>query len=229
MSRVLCLAASLLSASVLAQVPGILTPEEHPKLTTQKCTKDGGCIPVDTAIVLDASYRYTHEVGGYTPCASGTFNSSICPTVEACAKNCEVEGVDYSTYGIKTSGDALTLNLFTDKSGVTTESSPRVYLLADDSTYDMLQLLNQELSFDVDMSKVPCGINGALYLSEMPNNGGLSELNKVGAKYGSGYCDAQCPKQAFINGMVSSRSCLCGLISLTRPTGKYQPDLRCLL
>ncbi|KAH9205995.1 hypothetical protein DL95DRAFT_489102 [Leptodontidium sp. 2 PMI_412] len=203
MSQYLWLGASIIFTLVIAQVPGTLTPEEHPKLITQKCTKDGGCIPVDTAIVLDASYRYIHEVGGYTPCASGAFNSTICPTVEVCAKNCEVEGADYSTYGIKTAGDALTLNLFTTKEGILGESSPRVYLMADDSTYDMLKLLNQELAFDVDMSKVPCGINGALYLSEMPNNGGLNGLNKVGAKYGSGYCDAQCPKQAFINGMAN--------------------------
>ncbi len=56
-----------------------------------------------------------HEVGGATKCNDAGFNSTICPEVESCGKNCEVEGVDYASYGIKTEGDALTLNLFTQK------------------------------------------------------------------------------------------------------------------
>jgi len=50
---------------------------------------------------------------------------------------------------------------------------------------------------------LPCGLNGALYLVEMPSDGGLSEypLSKAGAKFGTGYCDSQCPQDIkFING-----------------------------
>lgn len=65
--------------------------------------------------MLDSSYRFIHEVGGATKCNDAGFNSTICPEVESCGKNCEVEGVDYASYGIKTEGDALTLNLFTQK------------------------------------------------------------------------------------------------------------------
>jgi len=44
-------------------------------------------------------------------------------------------------------------------------------------------------------------VNGAFYLVEMPKDGGLSTTNKAGAKYGTGYCDGQCPHDVkFING-----------------------------
>jgi len=54
----------------------------------------------------------------------------------------------------------------------------------------------QEFTFDVDVSQLPCGLNGALYFSEMPADGGMSKYpaNKAGAKYGTGYCDSQCPR-----------------------------------
>ena len=69
----------------------------------------------------------------------------------------------------------------------------------------MINLKNQEFTFDVDMSNLPCGLNGALYLSAMDADGGLSKFtgNKAGAKYGTGYCDSQCPQDIkFINGEV---------------------------
>ncbi|KAI9630211.1 hypothetical protein KEM48_012154 [Puccinia striiformis f. sp. tritici PST-130] len=55
-------------------------------------------------------------------------------------------------------------------------------------------LKNKQFSFDVDVSKLPCGINGALYFTAMDADGGTSAFpnNKAGAKYGTGYCDAQC-------------------------------------
>lgn len=75
----------------------------------------------------------------------------------------------------------------------------------------MLQLLGQEFTFDVDVSNLPCGLNGALYLSEMDADGGMARFptNKAGAKFGTGYCDAQCPRDIkFISGVVSSNSFL---------------------
>jgi len=72
-----------------------------------------------------------------------------------------------------------------------------------DSTYMMFKLKNKEFTFDVDVSNLPCGLNGALYFVEMDQDGGLSKFpnNKAGAKYGTGYCDAQCPHDLkFING-----------------------------
>jgi len=52
-----------------------------------------------------------------------------------------------------------------------------------------------------------CGLNGALYFVSMDEDGGLSKYsgNKAGAKYGTGYCDAQCPRDLkFINGEANA-------------------------
>lgn len=81
----------------------------------------------------------------------------------------------------------------------------RLFLLKDDSHYETFNLLNQEISFDVDVSKLPCGIQGALYFVGMDADGGTSRYpdNTAGAKYGTGYCDATCPRyNKFINGKV---------------------------
>lgn len=77
--------------------------------------------------------------------------------------------------------------------------------MEDDSTYQMFNLTNSEFTFDVDVSQLPCGLNGALYFSAMDADGGLAKYdgNKAGAKYGTGYCDSQCPRDLkFINGQV---------------------------
>lgn len=82
--------------------------------------------------------------------------------------------------------------------------SPRLYLLGSDENYVMFKLLGQELSFDVDLSTLPCGENGALYFSEMDRTGGRNKDNTGGATYGSGYCDAQSPVQNWYNGTVNT-------------------------
>jgi cellulose 1,4-beta-cellobiosidase len=67
----------------------------------------------------------------------------------------------------------------------------------------LFKLKNKEFTFDVDVSNLPCGLNGALYFVEMPADGGMAAhpTNKAGAAYGTGYCDAQCPHDMkFING-----------------------------
>ena len=195
------LAIIVFSSLAAAQQIGTNTPEIHPNLPSQKCTLSGGCQTVNTSIVLDSQYRWLHTVGGYTNCqANGVFDPSICPDATTCAQNCAVEGVDYSGYGIAVNGDAVTLNLFLNNNNVTTLASPRAYLLAEDgTTYDVFKLLNQEITYDVDVSQVPCGINGALYFSEMLADGGLNNsTNPAGAKYGTGYCDAQCPVTPFV-------------------------------
>ncbi|KAK0711716.1 Humicola Insolens Endocellulase Egi S37w, P39w double-mutant [Lasiosphaeris hirsuta] len=110
-----------------------------------------------------------------------------------------MEGVaDYSRYGVTTAGSALRLQHILDGKVV----SPRVYLLdASEHKYEMLQLTGREFAFDVEASKLPCGMNSALYLSEMEAEGGKSALNTGGAYYGTGYCDAQCFVTPFINGV----------------------------
>jgi cellulase len=201
MSRALPLVASALLGLAAAQHPGS-GPENHPRLTTWKCTIAGGCIEQNSAIVADALSHWVHQVD--TPSLGcGDWgnppNSTVCPDAETCQKNCVMEGIaDYSQNGVTTDGAALTLDMLADNGNTL---SPRVYLLSEDEqTYEMIQLTGNELAFDVDVSKLPCGMNGALYLSEMLEDGGKSDLNTGGAYYGTGYCDAQCFTTPFING-----------------------------
>lgn len=47
--------------------------------------------------------------------------------------------------------------------------------MSDDSNYEMLQVLGKEFTFDVDVSNLPCGLNGALYLVSMDQDGGMAK------------------------------------------------------
>ena len=202
----LALASALFSA-VRAQQIGTNTAEVHPKLSTQKCTTAGGCVTQQNSVVLDANWRWLHTTSGYTNCYTGnTWDTSLCPDGTTCAQNCALDGADYTgTYGITASGSSLKLNFVT--AGANKNVGSRVFLMDTTSTkYQEFNLLNQEFTFDVDLSTLPCGLNGALYFSEMAADGGQSTQpnNKAGAKYGTGYCDSQCPKDLkFIGGQVS--------------------------
>jgi cellulase len=197
------LLALLLSALAVGQQISTAVPETHLKLPTQKCTLKDGCKTFDTAVVHDALWRRLHKVDDpSTPCYLG---SPLCSEAEACGKNCALEGVDYAARGVATKGDAITLNQFVKASdGSYTVSTPRVFLVAPDGkNYEPFRLLNQEFSFDVDVSKLVCGMNGALVIGEMSLTGGRSELNPAGAEYGTGYCDAQCAQHDFIDGVAN--------------------------
>lgn len=199
------LAAALLGLAT-AQTPGS-AKEVHPKLTTWKCTKSGGCKSQNTALVLDSATHWIHQANDTTK-GCGNWGSAAdpiaCPDEATCAKNCIIEGIsNYADYGVSTTGGSVRMDMYNPKGGV---ASPRIYLLAEDEKkYEMLQLNGHELAFDVDVSKLPCGMNGALYLSEMEADGGRSALNPEGASLGSGYCDAQCFVTPFVNGVVSTR------------------------
>jgi cellulase len=201
------LAASALAVLPLVngQQPGTLTPEAHPQLPTWKCTTSGGCLQQDTSVVLDWNYRWIHTATGYDSCTTNSgINSTLCPDEATCAKNCVIEGTDYASSGISTSGSALTMRQYVNGTNGLNSVSPRAYLLGPDGNYVMLKLLGQELSFDVDLSTLPCGENGALYLSEMDASGGRNQYNTGGANYGSGYCDAQCPVMTWKNGTLNT-------------------------
>lgn len=70
--------------------------------------------------------------------------------------------------GVTTKGNNLLLTQLNDEGEVVT---PRVYLLDEnDKEYEMFKLAGREFSFNVDTSKLLCGITGALYLSEIKKN-----------------------------------------------------------
>ncbi|KAJ5212531.1 uncharacterized protein N7498_004177 [Penicillium cinerascens] len=203
MTRILLLAVAILH---LVHAQQIGTPDIHPKLQTWKCTKKHGCTKQATSVVLDALSHPLHLVGNAgISCGDWSgLNKSLCSTDSDCAQNCILDGVDYASYGVSTKDDKLVLHQYIQSHNETTVASPRVYLLDESGkNYDMLRLLNQELSFDVDVSSLVCGMNGALYLSEMSRSGGRSDLNPAGAQYGTGYCDVQCPATAFIDGVAN--------------------------
>lgn len=191
----------LAGTAINAQQIGNFTPEVHPKLPTQHCTKDKGCVTKNTFLVIDALSRNLHFKDDMSvSCNTKPLNKTICPDAETCAKNCVLEGADYTSLGVLTAGSSMTLRMYVFNGKEYQTVSPRLYLLGEDKkTYQMLQLNNQELTYDVDVSQLGCGMNGALYLSEMEASGGRSALNPAGAFMGTGYCDAQVRLVAEIN------------------------------
>lgn len=182
-----------------AQLAGKVKKNEFPSFPITEMGKT-----LQTSVVLDANWRWIHNKGGYTNCYDNAWNNQFCPDPVTCAKNCELEGVDLKDYkdiyGVSSSGNALTLKYVTGPN-----VGSRLFILNEDKkSYKGFNLVNRELVYDVDMSQVPCGLNGALYFVEMPLDGGLNALNKAGAPYGVGYGDAQCPTDIkYINGFVN--------------------------
>ncbi|KAF1926997.1 glycoside hydrolase family 7 protein [Didymella exigua CBS 183.55] len=177
--------------------------ETHPKLTTYECTKKGGCKAQDSYVVLDAASHSIHQKNDTTKGCGNSGSApdpAVCPDEETCAKNCVLDQIsNYTDYGIFTTGASLRMDFYGKDKKV---QSPRAYLLSKGKkNYEMLKLTGKEFTFDVDVSKLPCGMNGALYLSEMRADGGRSKLNPGGASVGTGYCDAQCFVTPWVNGV----------------------------
>ncbi|KAI0026121.1 glycoside hydrolase family 7 protein [Xylariomycetidae sp. FL0641] len=175
--------------------------DNHPKVTTYRCTKADGCTEATNYIVLDSSSHGVHQVDSSAGCGDwgSAADPTACPTVEECAQNCVMEAVsDYRSIGVVTNGSSLHIDQIVDGKVV----SPRLYLLNEaKDEYEMLKLTGNELAFDIDASHLPCGMNSALYLGEMLADGGRSDLNPGGATWGTGYCDAQCYVTPFYNGV----------------------------
>lgn len=94
--------------------------------------------------------------------------------------------VNYTEIGVTVDDKSLTQRFVTQNQNWRNEWGSRLYLLNNDRTnYETFDLRNKELSFDVDVSSLVCGLNGALYMIEMPKNGGAE-----GSAFGTGYCDA---------------------------------------
>ncbi|KAJ8508287.1 hypothetical protein ONZ45_g9415 [Pleurotus djamor] len=192
----------------LAQQAGTIKPEVHPPLIVKQCPSASACLPSQRSIVLDASHRWTHHTSGTSSCYSGNTWNDLC-TIDPiqCAQECAVEGAYYDAeHGVTTSGSEVRLNFVTNHQWGRTVGS-RVFLLADEVNYEMYRLANRELSFEVDVSEMPCGLKASFSLVDMPRDGGLSMFphNDAGAQYGTGYCDSQCPRNIkWINGEANS-------------------------
>ncbi|KAI0110245.1 glycoside hydrolase family 7 protein [Daldinia grandis] len=201
----LAVSAALLGLASAQQV-GKEQSETHPKLSWKKCTSGGSCTQTNAEVTIDSNWRWLHTLEGTENCYDGNKWTSKCSTAEDCATKCALEGAEYSkTYGASTSGDALTLKFLT-KHEYGTNIGSRFYLMNGADKYQTFDLKGNEFTFDVDLSTVDCGLNAALYFVAMEEDGGKASYstNKAGAKYGTGYCDAQCARDLkFVGGKAN--------------------------
>nr|ASK39989.1 cellulase [Prorocentrum donghaiense] len=198
-------AIACLPAIAVAQLPGATKEEQGPPIVIAECTLMDGCKAQQRAVTMDANWRWTHGqtcqgTGPGAQCSTsgncytdGTWDATMCPDPKSCAENCALEGItldDYdNTYGVTAVPGGVELGFVRGPN-----VGSRLYVLEKPNKYKLFKLLNKEFTFDVDVSTLPCGLNGALYFSEMEEDGGMKDAgNKAGAKFGTGYCDAQCP------------------------------------
>ncbi|KAJ0136337.1 putative 1,4-beta-D-glucan cellobiohydrolase A, partial [Colletotrichum tanaceti] len=204
-----------------AQTPGYVIPEVHPTLSWKRCGRDdatgaAACAAVAGKVVVDAEKRWVRAADGFANCYTGnSWDAGRCPTNDACTAACVIEGVDAAglrdEFGVVVSaattggggGDRLSQRRVTRHAFGTTSDS-RVFLLEPgEERYQTFILLGNELAFDVELSAVPCSVNSALYFVAMDADGGKGRhpTNRAGARYGTGYCDASCPRtNKFVGG-----------------------------
>jgi len=204
---------SLLSAASLGvavgQQAGSLQPEVHPQMWMEVDCTASGCQYEKGSVVIDANWRWVNKDGQNCYTDDNTWDPATCSDPSVCAKTCSVEGADYKeTYGVETNRFKDGMNLkFVTNGRYSKNFGSRLYVMDGEDTYKIFKLKNREFTFDVDVSNLRCGLNGALYFVEMDRRGDYDgEGNTAGAKYGTGYCDAQCPHDIkFIKGEANSR------------------------
>lgn len=154
-STYIAILATLLRLTASQKV-GTYTTETHPSLSSSKCTSSG-CTTQSTKVVLDSNWRWLHTTAAnqYTNCYTGSaWNTALCPDPTTCATNCALDGADYTgVYGIASTGTELTLKFVT--TGTNKNVGSRVYLMENDTKYQMINPLGGEFTFDVS---IPMGL-----------------------------------------------------------------------
>merc|ERR1712198_456342 len=189
-----------LLSGTYSQAPGEMKKNLNLKMDIEECSGQMDCTTIHSKVTLDSNWRWLHAEGEAVNCYDGNlWDDELCPDAATCTENCVLEGVDSAdwkgTYGVTSDGKGITLK-FVTQGPYSTNIGSRMYLLAPgEDEYQILKLKNREFTFDVDVSELPCGLNGALYFVEMDYDGGMENYptNTAGAAYGTGYCDAQCP------------------------------------
>jgi len=163
------------------------------------------CTEAAKSLSLDSNWRWTHQAGSTENCYTDSeWDVSVCPDGETCAENCAVGAVpedDWAgTYGISQNGNGVDVG-FVTQGPYSVNVGSRSYVMESSTEYKLFNMLEKEISFDVDVSNMPCGTNSAIYFSEMEKTGNAGETNKAGAAYGTGYCDGQCARDLkWVNG-----------------------------
>jgi len=193
-----------------AQGAGSKVQEGGPDITLRKCTSPGSCTKKKLKLTMDANWRWVHLNGKSKNCYKGNeWIAAECKDGTECGAACELEGISSEqykgTYGVESikNGEGVSMKLVNaHKYGISVGA--RLYML-DGDNYEMFKMVNQEFAFDANMAEMECGINGAVYFIEMTKSGGKgTETNKAGPKFGTGYCDAQCPHDMkFIEGQAN--------------------------
>lgn len=187
---------SLLSAAA-AQQAGTLNENYLMPLPIEECTASG-CTSKHTKLSLDSNWRWTHKVGQSQNCYTGnTFDPSVCSSSDSCAQNCAIGGVPKKywegNFGVHEIEKGVKLDFVTSSHSTGLKNvGSRMYVM-EGKEYKQFKMLNKEISYDVDVSNLECGMNGAIYFVEMDPKGhkGVGH-NTAGAEYGTGYCDGQC-------------------------------------
>jgi len=84
----------ILVAAAKSQQVGSYVPEEHPKISWKNCSADI-CSTVNGSVVLDANYRWLHDVDGYKSCYDGNEWTDLCSSSDNCAVKCALDGAEY--------------------------------------------------------------------------------------------------------------------------------------
>ena len=134
------------------------------------CTKAGGCAAEHAEIVIDSNWRWTHQTGTIKNCYTGNaWDKTICPDADTCTQNCAVDGVDektwHDTYGIIGDKAGLMNYSFVTNGSYSRNVGGRTYMMDSADKYKVFKLLNKEFTFEVDVSNMPCGLNGVWTLA----------------------------------------------------------------
>eukprot|EP00419_Tripos_fusus_P009260 CAMPEP_0172663834 /NCGR_PEP_ID=MMETSP1074-20121228/6189_1 /TAXON_ID=2916 /ORGANISM="Ceratium fusus, Strain PA161109" /LENGTH=584 /DNA_ID=CAMNT_0013479891 /DNA_START=157 /DNA_END=1911 /DNA_ORIENTATION=+ len=180
--------------------------EEHPPLKLLTCTKGGDCTGELRHVTLDANWRFVHGGKKRRRCfQKGHWNKFLCPDPAKCARTCLIEGVDRggyeSLYGVTPTPHGGIRMRHMARGTNTPHGSMRLYVMEDATSYKVFKLKNREFAFEVDSSRLPCGLRGSVYFVGMRPDGHQVGGNSAGARLGTGYCDAHCPRDLqFVGG-----------------------------
>lgn len=157
--------------------------------------------------VLDGRWRWLYTSQS-KDCGSAAIRGA------AALERCYLQGLTAAryaeAYGVQVgypNNRAITMNFATKDANTPTPNYGSRLYLTDGKGYTLFAPMAGELSFDVDVSQVPAGMNAAVYLVSMDRFGNLNSvsgdgvMNTAGWRRGLGYCDAQCPKDLrFVQG-----------------------------
>jgi cellulose 1,4-beta-cellobiosidase len=203
-----------LACQARGQGRGKMQEEEGIPIGIKKCDASGHCEVEDLKVTIDANWRWVHlkscdetkNCGQKDNCYLNNTWMGQCRDGQ-CETECSLEGQSTesynSTFGISpTEGNTGLRMGYVTKNTDGENIGSRMYVLDETSEkYKQFFILNKEIAIDYDLSTAGCGLNAAVYFAEMDPSGDMGGANEAGAKYGTGYCDAQCPNDLkFIKG-----------------------------